>query len=86
LATNSVLHSRSGRPDGEFTVRATLYPGEYAWVEVVDLGGAWAQDEHDDAHGRGLDIVATTAGDGNWGIEGDTSARVAWFRLSWQPV
>ncbi len=35
-------------------MRAVLYPGDYAWVEVVDQGGAWAADEHDDEHGRGL--------------------------------
>ena len=86
LASNSVLHSRSGHPDREFTVRATLYPGEYAWVEVIDLGGAWEQEQHDEEHGRGLGIVATMAGDGNWGIEGDASTRVAWFRLEWHPA
>ena len=83
LAANAILHSRSGHPSRVFTVRATLYPGDYAWVEVIDQGGAWAADEHDDEHGRGLAIVATVAGDGNWGIEGDASSRVAWFRLDW---
>ena len=83
LAANAVTHSRSGHPGGVFTVRATLYPGEYAWVEVIDQGGAWAADAHDDEHGRGLTVVAMIAGDGNWGIEGDESCRVAWFRLEW---
>jgi two-component sensor histidine kinase len=83
LATNAILHSRSGHPDQDFTIRATLYPGDYAWVEVIDQGGAWAQDRHDDEHGRGLAVVAAVAGGGNWGIEGDTSCRVAWFRLGW---
>jgi hypothetical protein len=27
--------------------------------------------------------VAAVAGDGNWGIDGDEAARVAWFRLDW---
>lgn len=36
LATNAILHSRSGHPDRTFTVRATLYPGDYAWIEVID--------------------------------------------------
>src|ERR1700678_3660684 len=70
LVANAILHSKSGHPDGTFTVRATLYSGEYAWVEVVDEGGAWTRDEHDDEHGRGLGIVAAVAGDGNWGVEG----------------
>lgn len=83
LATNAVLHTRSGHPDRVFTVRATIYPGDYARVEVIDAGGEWATDEHDDEHGRGLAIVAAVAGDGNWGIQGDSAARVAWFRLDW---
>jgi serine/threonine-protein kinase RsbW len=84
LATNAILHSRSGHPDRVFTVRATLYPGDYAWVEVIDQGGAWTADEHDDDHGRGLAIVAAVAGDGNWVIDGDAACRVAWFRLDWR--
>lgn len=83
LVTNAILHSRSGRPDSTFTVRASLYLGEYAYVEVVDLGGAWAAEVGDDEHGRGLAIVASLAGDGNWGVEGDEASRVAWFRLDW---
>jgi anti-sigma regulatory factor (Ser/Thr protein kinase) len=83
LATNAILHSRSGHPDRSFTVRATLYPGEYAWVEVIDQGGAWTGDAYDDEHGRGLAIVASVAGDGNWGVEGNSASRVAWFRLGW---
>lgn len=83
LATNAILHSRSGHPGLSFTVRATLRPGEYAWIGVVDQGGAWAADEHDDEHGRGLSIVATVAGDGSWGIHGDSTSRTAWFRLDW---
>lgn len=83
LVTNAILHSRSGHPDRTFTVRVVLYPSEYARVEVVDQGGIWAGDEHDEEHGRGLAIVAAIAGDGNWGIDGDEASRVAWFRLDW---
>ncbi len=83
LATNAVLHTRSGHPSRTFTVRATVYPGHYAWAEVIDQGGAWAADGHDDEHGRGLAIVSSVAGDGNWGIDGDDACRVAWFRLDW---
>jgi len=86
LATNAVLHSRSGDPGRMFTVRATLYLGEYAWLEVVDQGGPWIFDGPDDEHGRGLAIVASIAGDGNWGIDGDAACRVAWFRLDWYPA
>ncbi len=83
LATNAILHSRSGRPDRVFTVRATLYPGDYAWVEIIDQGGAWTADALDAEHGRGLAIVAAVARAGNWGIDGDAACRVAWFRLDW---
>jgi anti-sigma regulatory factor (Ser/Thr protein kinase) len=83
LAANAVAHSRSRNPGGTFTVRATLYPGDYAWVEVIDEGGPWAAGKDDDEHGRGLAVVAAIAGDGNWGIEGDNSCRIAWFRLDW---
>jgi anti-sigma regulatory factor (Ser/Thr protein kinase) len=83
LVTNAILHSRSGRPCHGFAVHAMLYPGDYAWVEITDQGGAWIIDEHDDEHGRGLAIVAAVAGPGNWGINGDAASRAAWFRLSW---
>lgn len=86
LATNAILHSRSGHPERTFTVRATLYPGDYAWVEVIDQGGVWTADRHDDEHGRGLAIVAAVAGDGDWGIDGNAASRVAWFRLDWRLV
>jgi hypothetical protein len=64
-------------------VQVTLYPGDYAWVEVTDQGGRWTADEVDDEHGRGLAIVAAVAGDGNWGIDGGAANRAAWFRLNW---
>jgi serine/threonine-protein kinase RsbW len=83
LATNAVLHSRSGWPGREFTVRLVLYAGDYAWVEVIDQGGQWNADECDDERGRGLGIVAAVAGEGNWGIDGGTACRIAWFRLEW---
>lgn len=83
LVTNAILHSRSGHPAGVFTVRAAFYPDDYARVEVIDRGGAWAAGGHDDEHGRGLSIVAGIAGHGNWGIDGDAASRVAWFRLDW---
>jgi anti-sigma regulatory factor (Ser/Thr protein kinase) len=86
LAANAILHSRSGHPNGTFTMRATICPGHYAWVEVTDHGGTWAADEADDEQGRGLAIVAAIAGAGNWGIDGDPSSRAAWFRLNWHPT
>jgi len=84
LVTNATIHTRSGLPGGRFTVRAYLYPGDYAWVEVEDQGGQWTDaPPGDDEHGRGLAIVAAIAGPGNWGIDGNTGCRVAWYRLNW---
>ena len=40
LATNAVVHSRSGRPGGRFTVRAMVRAGSVR-VEVTDEGGPW---------------------------------------------
>jgi anti-sigma regulatory factor (Ser/Thr protein kinase) len=83
LAANATTHSRSGKPGGRFTVRANLYPGDYAWVEVIDQGGPWTPPAPGDEHGRGLAIVEAIAGDGNWGIDGDAACHVVWFRLNW---
>ena len=52
LVTNAIVHSRSGRPGGSFTVRVLLYLGDYAWIEVVDEGGAWAGGKRDDEASR----------------------------------
>jgi len=79
LAENAILHSRSGQPCGSFSVRATLYADDYAWVEIIDQGGEWT----DNRRGHGLAVVAAVAGEENWGIDGDAACRVAWFRLNW---
>jgi serine/threonine-protein kinase RsbW len=88
IATNAIMHSRSGQPGQTFTVRAELHHGDYAWLEVEDQGGDWTahgDEGQDDEHGRGLAIVAAIAGDGNWGTEtGDTpQSCVVWVRLAW---
>lgn len=83
LAANATTHSRSGQPDGRLTVRAGLYPGDYAYVEVIDQGGEWTEPKPDDERGRGLAIVAAIAGDGNWGIDGDAACHVVSFQLDW---
>jgi hypothetical protein len=51
-------------------------------VEVGDQGGSWSECTHDDRP-HGLDLVRLLAGEGNWGITGSSSGRVAWSRLSW---
>jgi anti-sigma regulatory factor (Ser/Thr protein kinase) len=82
LAANAVIHSDSGQPEGQFAVRAEVCPGQYVRVEVGDQGGSWSEFTHDDRP-HGLDLVRLLAGEGNWGITGSSSGRVAWARLSW---
>jgi anti-sigma regulatory factor (Ser/Thr protein kinase) len=85
LVTNAVVHSKSGLAGGVFTVRAEVRPGDYAWLEVEDQGGPWAEREPDEERGRGLAMVAALAGEGNWGVEGGNApcTRLVWVRLDW---
>jgi anti-sigma regulatory factor (Ser/Thr protein kinase) len=81
LATNAVLHSRSGRPGGRFTVRATMQAGS-ARVEVADEGGRWRRERDGDGqNGRGLLIVGELAS--RWGREDGAGRRTVWFELDW---
>jgi serine/threonine-protein kinase RsbW len=81
LATNAAVHSRSRLPGGIFTVRASISPGNYAWVEVEDSGGPWAPMITDRTRCHGLDIVRAIASD--WGIDGDDTVRTIWARFDW---
>ena len=79
LVTNSVQHSRSRRPGGQFTVRATMHQGRLR-AEVEDDGGPWApHNHHDGQHGRGLLIVGSLAR--QWGIAGNPTSRTTWFEI-----
>jgi serine/threonine-protein kinase RsbW len=82
LATNSVLHSDSGKAGGTFTVRADIRQGDYTWIEVEDNGGPWVTPARHDDRPHGLDIVdALTSA---WGIDGDPlTGWVARARLDW---
>lgn len=83
LAANAALHSNSGRPGGQLTIRATLRAGDYVRIEVQDQGAPWhwaARDTHRD---HGLDILHALAAD--WGIDGDYRARTFWARFGWLP-
>jgi hypothetical protein len=80
LATNAVLHSRSG---GQFfTVRAHLHD-TWCRLEVEDGGGPWDAGPRDSTRPHGLDVIQAVAGSGNWGVDGDDVGRVVWVRLSW---
>jgi len=79
FATNSVLHSAS-RAGGEFTLRAEVRH-DHIRVEVEDAGGPWDGGPRDDSRPHGFDVVAAVVGSQNWGIDGDSSGRIAWARL-----
>jgi serine/threonine-protein kinase RsbW len=81
LASNAVCHSASARPGGQFTVRAEVRDGDYAWVEVEDQGGRWERTEHSDTRGHGLAVVDELAA--YWDIRGDDTGRVVCARLDW---
>ena len=84
VATNALLHSRSGRPRGEFTV--IVRRGAAAWhVAVRDEGGPWKRGHGGDGTShRGLVIVAALTA--RWGIEGNGRAgRVVWFEIAEPP-
>jgi anti-sigma regulatory factor (Ser/Thr protein kinase) len=81
LATNAIVHSKSGLPGGQFEVRVFHHPAGHARVEVTDQGGPWIPDPSGrQNHGRGLLIVSRLAA--AWGIVGDDHVgRTAWFEL-----
>jgi anti-sigma regulatory factor (Ser/Thr protein kinase) len=87
LATNAVLHSRSGLPDGHFTVEIALRAGQSVYVAVRDSGdpraepGTGGTRDADAECGRGLHVVAALSAD--TGISGDASGRTAWFLSRW---
>lgn len=84
LATNAVLHSRSGLPGGHFSVEIAVRAGQWVHVAVEDSGGFWTErgtGGRDAEGGRGLHVVSALSAD--MGITGDASGRMAWFRSGW---
>jgi len=82
LAANAVLHSRSRRSGGTFTVRAAVHEHVYARVEVQDNEGPWTTSASCAEAGRhGLDIVQALASE--WGIEGNDACHIVWVSLDW---
>jgi anti-sigma regulatory factor (Ser/Thr protein kinase) len=81
LATNTVVHTRSGRPGGRFLVSAEIEADGVVLVSVLDEGTlqdcpACPPEEH----GRGLGIVeALSIESGSTPI---FAGRLAWFRIS----
>ena len=96
LASNAIEHSRSGEPDGVYTLYASVSTTLGAtYVAVEDAGGEWGgvgvvvpRHEFDvvqdvPEHGRGLNVVESLAGPQNWGIGGGARGRLVWAYLLW---
>jgi anti-sigma regulatory factor (Ser/Thr protein kinase) len=83
LASNAILHSRSGLPGRHFGVRVETRAGEWVRVAVDDDGGPWAADRPDGdiEHGHGLKIVCALSAE--MGVSDDGPRRVVWFRCPW---
>src|SRR5262249_30987392 len=60
VATNAVVHSRSGQDGGEFTVAVDVFPGSQVAFTVTDQGGPW-KDKGPDFYLHGLGIVREMA-------------------------
>lgn len=86
LVTNAVVHSKSGKPDGQITVRAQLH-GSHLRVEVTDQGGPWTAHPGDPAgqHGHGLVILSRLVD--AWGRIGNpTIGWTVWFEMTSAPI
>jgi serine/threonine-protein kinase RsbW len=80
LRFNATLHSHSGKPGGQFTVRVEMKENLLR-VEVRDEGGSWPGTRApDEQHGRGLNIVSQLAV--AWGRDGDSETGwTVWYEL-----
>jgi anti-sigma regulatory factor (Ser/Thr protein kinase) len=81
VASNAVVHSRSGLPGGHFTVVADVLPGALAAIMVTDQGGPWA-DRAADTYPHGLEIVRRLAA--SLRIDGDEHGRTIWVLFPWE--
>jgi len=82
VAANAVVHSRSGRPGGQFTVTADVLPGALVVLGVDDDGGPWAG-RAADSYPHGLEVAAAMAV--SLRVHGDDDGRTVWVILAWEP-
>jgi len=76
-----VLHSRSGRPGGTFTLRIEVSRGDYVRIAIDDDGGPWAAVVSSLDRGRGLVIVAALTAD--WGNTTGPVGPTVWALFDW---
>lgn len=90
LVTNSVQHSKSGRPRGTVTLTLISVPGGIR-VEVIDDGAETTPAASADQYrqpdladsGRGLELVEMLSA--RWSHYSDSAGRVTWFELTLPP-
>jgi len=81
VAANAVVHSRSGRPGGRFTVTAHVLPGALVVLAVADEGGTWTGREAD-TYPHGLEIASKMALFVR--VDGNELGRTVWVVLAWE--
>lgn len=86
LATNAVLHSRSGRGDGKVDIRLRIKPGCMVQVEICDQGplppdAVPASGEQRCEGGLGLPIVRALTSEHGEYTDPITGFHIAWFRM-----
>ena len=81
VAANAVVHSRSGRPGGQFTVTADVLAGALVVLAVADEGGPWTGREAD-SYPHGLEIVRALAAYVR--ADGGDDGRTVWVVLGWE--
>ncbi len=82
VASNAIVHSKSGDPGGWYTVVTDVLPGELVVVAVSDQGGPW-KEPGADTYPHGLAIVAKLAA--SVSIDGDDDGRTVWAIFPWVP-
>lgn len=84
LATNAILHSHSGDPDGHFEVTLERSPGTVR-LTVIDQGQAPSKDRDPDGiedYEKGLKIVDGFAD--KWAVDTAEGRTAVWAEFVWE--